>query len=263
MSVLDRAQVASETTVVPKFLLAGEHGSGKTHCLATAPDLFVAVFEGNQSKSTIRSANPGATVFEVKNVQDWRDLYGAIVGGELADFRVFGVDSLNEMQAYYDRDMDNPTRKKEVTGSGKENKWEKFRKMKATMGNIFVFLRDMPMIVGATIRTKSDVEEETGITRVRFSLDGDARNNVGAFFTATAYIYKSETDKVGVSRRLAMFSGPENFPCREMEVLKGICEPNMKMWLEALEGNVSDQLYIPDPRMPGERANRSKSVDTY
>ena len=31
--------------------------------MATADGLFAAVFEGNQPKSTIRSANPTATIF--------------------------------------------------------------------------------------------------------------------------------------------------------------------------------------------------------
>lgn len=266
-SILDRAQVASDVSVITKLLLAGDHGAGKTHCMATAPGLFAAVFEGNQSKSTIRSANPGATIFEVQNLSDWRELYAAITGGELGGFQFFGVDSLNEMQAYYDRDLDNPARKKEAqTASGKENKWAKFRAMKTAMGNIFVFLRDMPLPVAATIRTKTDVEEETGIQRVRFSLEGDAKNNVGAYFTATAYIYKYDMGSAGQARRAAMFTGPENFPCREMEILKGICEPNIKLWVDALAANAAGRelpsgLYIPDARMPGERASRAAKVE--
>lgn len=267
--MLARAQAASDCKVVPKFLIAGEHGAGKTHAMSTANKLFVAVFEGNQSKSTIRSVNPGATVFEVKNIADWRELYNAIIGGELDGFNVLGVDSLNEMQAYYDRDLDNPNRKKEAqTASGKENKWAKFRAMKTAMGNIFVFLRDMPMIVAATIRTKTDVEEDTGVHRVRFSLDGDARNNVGAFFTATAYVYKYDTGVAGESKRVAMFTGPENFPCREMEVLRGICSPSVQLWLDALEAHGAGRelpsgLYVPDARMPGERAQRGRVVEQF
>ncbi len=254
--------------MVPKFLIAGEHGAGKTHCMATAPGLFAAVFEGNQSKSTIQNANPGAMIYEVKNIQDWRDLYGAITNGDLEKFQVLGVDSLNEMQSYYDRDLDNPARKgAAATVSGKENKWEKFRKMKTTMSNIFVFLRDLPMKVAATIRTKVEIEEETGIVRVKFSLEGDARNNVGAYFTGTTFVYK-EGLGAGEARRLAMFTGPDNFPCREMGPLKGICDPNITRWLEALEAHGAGRelpsgLYIPDARMPGERAGRGRSTESY
>lgn len=251
--------------MVPKFLIAGGHGAGKTHCLATAEGLFAAVFEGNQSKSTIRSVNPGATIFEVKNVADWRELYQALINGELAEFKMFGVDSLNEMQGYYAREFDGQAAKKTQAQSQgdaakKENKWEAFRKMKATMGNIFVFLRDLPMPVAATIRTKSETDEDTSITRERFSLEGDARNNVGAYFTATSFIYKMETNVVGESIRAAMFSGPDNYPCREMESLRGICVPSIPRWLAAINGGGTEGLYIPDARLPGERFSRSRSV---
>lgn len=254
--------------MVPKFLIAGGHGSGKTHCMATAEGLFALVFEGNQSKSTIRSVNPDATIFEVKTTQDFKEVKEAILNGELSNFKMLGVDSLNEMQAYYDRSFDAATAKKSTgpaqpqqAQAKKDNKWEKFRLMKATMGNVFVFLRDIPMPVAATIRTKSEVEEDTSITRERFSLDGDARNSVGAYFTATSFIYKMETQMVGQSLRCAMFSGPDNYPCREMESLRGICVPDIRKWIAALTGQGTDGLYIPDARLPGERFSRSKASD--
>lgn len=265
-SILDRAQKASEATVVPKFLIAGGHGSGKTHCMATADGLFALVFEGNQSKSTIRSVNPNATIFEVKDTKDFKEVKEAILNGELDGYKMLGVDSLNEMQAYYDRSFDAAPKKattsqpQQAQGK-KDNKWEKFRLMKATMGNVFVFLRDIPMPVAATIRTKPEVEEDTSITRERFSLDGDARNSVGAYFTATSFIYKMETQIVGQSVRCAMFSGPDNYPCREMEALRGICVPDIRRWLAALRGEGTDGLYIPDARLPGERFARTKATD--
>jgi len=275
-------QRASDCTVIPKFLLAGEHGAGKTHCMATADEpggdgsgLFAAVFEGNQSKSTIRSVNPKATVFEVKTVADWRELYSAIVGGELDDFKFFGVDSLNEMQAYYDRDYEDRQKliqkeeerkggKKPVAQPPKENKWAKLREMKSRMSNVFVFLRDIPLPVAATIRTRTIVEDDTGNSRVQFNLEGAARDNVGAYFTGTTYIYKSDGGSAGENVRHALFSGPDNFPCREMECLRGICEPNIRLWMEALEAHGAGRelpsgLYHPDARMPGERATRGRS----
>lgn len=253
--------------MVPKFLIAGGHGSGKTHCMATADGLFAAVFEGNQSKSTIRSANPTATIFEVKNVADWRELYQALINGELDEYKMLGVDSINEMQGYYAREFEGQSKAKPKDGQSdaskgkKDNKWEVFRKMKSAMGNIFVFLRDLPMPVAATIRTKSETDDDTSITRERFSLDGDARNNVGAYFTATSFIYKMETGIVGESVRAAMFSGPDNYPCREMEALRGICVPDIQKWLTALRGEGTDGLYIPDARLPGERFSRTKATD--
>ena len=267
-SILERSILASEATVVPKFLIAGGHGSGKTHCMATAEGLFALVFEGNQSKSTIRSVNPDATIFEVKTTQDFKEVKEAILNGELSSFKMLGVDSLTEMQAYYDRSFDAATAKKptgpvqpQQAQAKKDNKWDKFRLMKATMGNVFVFLRDIPMPVAATIRTKSEVEEDTSITRERFSLDGDARNSVGAYFTATSFIYKMQTQTVGQSLRCAMFSGPDNYPCREMESHRGICVPDIRKWIAALTGQGTDGLYIPDARLPGERFSRSKASD--
>lgn len=267
-SILDRAQKASDVTVVPKFLIAGGHGSGKTHCMATADGLFALVFEGNQSKSTIKSVNPDATIFEVRDTKDFREIKEAILNGELANYKMLGVDSLNEMQAYYDRSFDVAAKKpttqaqsQQAQSQKKDNKWEKFRLMKATMGNVFVFLRDIPMSVAATIRTKSEVEEDTSITRERFSLDGDARNSVGAYFTATSFIYKMETQVVGQSLRCAMFSGPDNYPCREMESLRGICVPDIRKWMAALRGESTDGLYISDARLPGERFSRTKATD--
>lgn len=236
--------------------------------MATAPKLFAVVFEGNQSKSTIRSANPDATVFEVKSVGDWREVYTAIVNGELEEFETLGVDSLNEMQAYYDRDFD--ARQKIVQkaaqsgqrGSApKENKWAKPKEIKTNMGNVCVFLRDIPIIVAATIRTKTYTDEETGFTKSIFNLDGDTKNNVGAFFTGTGFVYKMETAEVGKSERAVMFSGPDNYPCREMEALRGICVPDIRRWLAALRGEGTDGLYIPDARLPGERFARTKATD--
>lgn len=252
---------------MPKFLLAGEHGSGKTHLMATAPGLFAVVFEGNQSKSTIRSANPGATVFEVKSVDDWREVYKAIVNGELASFQTLGVDSLNEMQMYFDRDFDECARitqkAAEKSGRGtvpKENKWAKPKDIKSKMGNVCVFLRDIPIIVAATIRTKSYTDEETGFTKSVFNLDGDTKNNVGAFFTGTGFVYKMETAEIGKPERAVMFSGPDNYPCREMEVLRGICKPDIALWLRCLESKETDGLYIPDARLPGERVRRGRTT---
>lgn len=278
--LLSRVVRASEATVVPKFLIAGEHGAGKTHAMSSTGDLrlFAVVFEGNQSKSTIRTANPDADIFEVKNIKDWRDLYRVIQAGELSEYDVLGIDSLNEMQAYYDRDFDNMQKEvaKEAASAAqkkgpfvqakpKENKWEKYRALKTNMGNVFHFLRDLPIAVAATIRTKTEMEEETGIQRVKFSLDGDARNNVGAHFTATTYIYKIEGDEVGTNRRCAMFTGPENFPCREMGVLRGICVPSVGTWMRALRGEDPEALglYIKDARMPGVRNHNRPSTDTF
>lgn len=263
-SILERTIRASEALVVPKFLIAGEHGAGKTHCMATAPGLFVAVFEGNQSKSTIRTVNPNATIFEVQNVQDFKDLREAIFAGELDGFDVLGVDSFNEMQAYFSKDLEERSKaKKEKSGTTKDNKWEHFRKMKSSMANAFAFLRDIPIAVAATVRTTTTVDDDTGITRVKLNLEGDARASVGAYFTSTAFIYKMETGEAGKSRRAAMFTGPDNFPSREMEALNGICEPNIDMWLRALKGDIDPALYITDARMPGERLSKVKVNDSF
>lgn len=260
-SILSRSRLASEIPVIPKFLIAGEHGAGKTHILATAVNPFVVTFEGNQSVATVRNVNDKARIFEVKSVADWREFSQALINGELDDHDILGIDSFNEMQTYYDRDIEARMKKAQAgAAQTKDNKWAKFREMKSTMGNIFMFLRDLPMPVAATIRTKSETDDDTGITRVRFSLEGDARNNVGANFMATCYVYKW-SDGAGENRRGAMFSGPENYPCRESGPLRGICEPNLAMWMEALKGNVSDKLYIQDARMPGERA-RVRGADT-
>jgi hypothetical protein len=262
-SVLSRAIRASDVTVVPKLLISGEHGAGKTHLMATAENLFVVAFEGNQSKSTIQHVNPGATIYEVSSIEDWRDVYNAMMSGELSKFSMLGIDSLTEMQAYYDRDFDAMKKKADAAGGkAKDDKWGKFRSLKTSMGNVFVFLRDIPMAVAATIRTKPENDVDTGTTRYRFNLDGDARNNVGAYFTATCFVYKMDTGVAGQTRRAAMFSGSDNYPSREMlPHLKGICEPSIPMWLAAIAGNPPDGLYIPDARLPGEKYVKRPGVD--
>ena len=67
-----------------------------------------------------------------------------------------------------------------------------------------------------------------------------------------------ETGIVGESVRAAMFSGPDNYPCREMEALRGICVPDIQKWLTALRGGGTDGLYPPTRgcRVSGSRAPR-------
>lgn len=273
--ILSRVQAASDMTVIPKFLISGAHGAGKTRCMATADNLIAVLFEGNQSKSTIRSTNRTAEVLEVRSgpdgIKDWREIYKVIINGELDGYGMLGIDSLNELQNRYDADIEEMakiTAKAAQTG-GSQRKgsdkggWAVRREKLSKMTNIFVFLRDISLPVAATVRTKSYTEKDTEITRTNFSLEDQVRDNVGSYFTASAYIYKMETAVVGESRRAAMFSGPDNYPCREMEALRGICEPSIPRWMEALSiGSAPEGLYIQDARLPGERYNRKASLDT-
>lgn len=271
-SILSRVKTASDIPTTPKFLLVGEHGSGKTHTLATfcTPDrkMLVAVFEGSQSVSTIQQASPDCDILEIKSVDDWRALYKAIVSGELeaAGYKILGVDSLTEMQAYYDRDFDEQKKKTapkdgKSSGNAKDNKWEKFRKLKSSMSNVLMFLRDLPFPVVATVRAKPETDEDTGITSVRISLDGAVRYDVGAFFSATAFIYKASTDAEGNNTRAAMFSGSPTYPCRELGPLRGICTPNGDLWLRALygKGDAPEGLYMPGTRLPDARRSAPSS----
>lgn len=271
-SIMSRIRLASEIPTTPKFLLVGEHGSGKTHTMATfcTPKrrMLAAVFEGSQSISTIQQAAPDCDIIEIGTIGDWRELYKVIVSGEIeaAGYKILGVDSLTEMQAYYARSMEEEKKQAakskdgKSSGSAKDNKWEQFRKMKSNMSNVLVFLRDLPFPVVATVRAKPETDEDTGITSVRISLDGAIRYDVGAFFSATAFIYKADTDADGRNTRAAMFSGSPTYPCRELGPLRGICVPDGDVWMQAMYAKETPSgLYMPGTRLPDSRRSSSST----
>ena len=265
---MSRIRVASTIPTTPKFLLVGDHGSGKTHTMATfhTPQrkMLAAVFEGNQSVATIQQAAPDCGIFMINNVSDWKDLCRYVLSGDIEQdgYGILGIDSYTEMQAYYDRDFEAVKKAANKGNSNpKENKWEKFRSLKTSMSNIFLFTRDLPLPVAATVRGKPETDEDTGITSVRIALDGSVRFDLGAYFSTTAFIYKIDTDEKGHNRRGAMLSGSTNYPCRELGPLRGVCVPNGALWMRALAGEAVESLYLENVRLPDERKRTSSQTN--
>lgn len=264
--ILSRVKPASEIPTTPKFLLVGEHGSGKTHTMATfhteKRKMLAVVFEGGQSISTIQQAAPSCGIFKVDNVADWRLFCKFLISGELAaaGYSILGIDSFTAMQTYYANEFDEMQKIAAKAAAVNKNKYARFDFLKTNMGNIFMFIRDLPMIAVATVRAKPENDEDSGTTSMRISLDGAARFDLGAHFSATAHIYKIDTDSKGNTRRGAMFSGCHNYTCREFGPLRGVCVPDGDLWMRALSGeDVAERLYLEGVRLPDER-KRGASV---
>jgi hypothetical protein len=267
-SILSRIRPASAIPTTPKILLVGDHGSGKTHTMATfhspRQKMLAAVFEGSQSVATIQQAAPDCGIFRVNNVGDWKDLCRYMLSGDIEQdgFGMLGIDSFTEMQMYYDRDFELVKKAANKGNSNpKENKWDKFRSLKTSMSNIFLFTRDLPIPVAATVRGKPETDEDSGVTSVRIALDGSVRFDLGAYFSATAFVYKIDTDEKGNNRRGAMFSGSPTYPCRELGPLRGVGVPNGALWMRALAGENVDGLYLENVRLPDERKRSSSQVN--
>lgn len=275
-SVFDEAVEAGEADTHPKILIAGEHGAGKTHALALAGvrrKMLVAVFEGDQSIQTIRAVSPGTKVLRIKDWNHWRRVAGGLVSGEFATagYEVFGLDSMTALQEMLIEHIER--RKRAVLGAkgvtaDKQGKGAKLEisldkgdwgVIGQTMRGVFTMLRDLGIPVLITIRTVADKEDDEVFRR--FNLSGQAKFNVGANSAATAYIYKAETGNAGETQRYAMFSGPENFPCRELAALKGIVKPDAGAWLDALDQppGEGEDFYIVGAPMPGARRHATIS----
>lgn len=215
-----------------KMLIFGDPGTGKTHGISLAPNPFILLTERN-GLTTVKRANPDATVAVCDDIGGVREVIGMAVRGELpGGCKTLGIDGLTEIQRMFKDEIMAAKNTKDAQFSLQD--WgtlaNKMRQLMRTIRNL-----EYNVVATALAETTTD---DAGVRYMRAQFEGKKTSNeIAQYFNGVAYFYKrtrtGDNDEEVVTH-YAMFDGPSNYVTKACHPLKGTMNTDIGEWYNLL-----------------------------